>query len=211
MELLSDAVAERSFERVKRGYDVRSVDAFLSDVGRRIRSLEAELAIAHGKVSTYERTAAAGKDANTVVQDAFRVATLRRDEIIAEATAKAAAIVADAELRTRPEVAFDASSATVEADVIIAGAREEAGNIVVDAERRAREILRVARVEADHEAAAAMVDTREATTAARIEHDHIARQLRDLKNAVNRMLQDGVEGHEEIRLVFAEGVTTPAP
>ncbi len=69
----------------------------------------------------------------------------------------------------------------------------------------------MARVEADHEAAAAMVDTREATTAARIEHDHIARQLRDLKNAVNRMLQDGVEGHEEIRLVFAEGVTTPAP
>lgn len=209
MEPLSDLVARRTFTQAKRGYDVREVEAFVAQTVDRIRSLEAELAASHGKLNAYERSFGAEKDAGLVVQDAFRVATMRRDEIIEAAKERAAAIIADAEARAARGRRVDPGVAAAEADVILSNAREEAGRLVAAAERRAREILRVAKAEADQEAAKAMVDAREAASAADVEYRRIAQQLRDLKTAVNRMLQDGAAGHEEIRLVFATEGTSP--
>lgn len=203
MELLSDVMARRTFNQAKRGYDVREVEAFVAEMVDRMRGVEGELAIAYGKLNTYERSVDAEKDAALVVQDAFRVATARRDEIIAEAEVRAAAIVAEAESRAGVRVAHNPGVAEAEAEVILAGARDDAGRLVVAAEQRAREILRVARAEADQDAATAMVDAREAASAAQAEYRAVVEQLRTLKDSVNRMLQSGAEGSEEIRLVFS--------
>ena len=203
MELLSDVMARRTFTPAKRGYSVREVEGFVADMVERARALEAEMAIAYGKLNTFERAADAEKDAAVVVQDAFRVATARRDEIIAEAEVRAAAIVAEAESKAGVMGSHSPGVAEAEAEVILADARDEAGRLVVAAEQRAREILRVARAEADQDAATAMVDAREAATAAQAEYRVIVQQLRDLKDSVNRMIQTGAEGSEEIRLVFS--------
>lgn len=203
MELLSDVVARRTFTQTKRGYDVREVESFVAETVDWIRGLEANLAIAHGKLTAFERNIDAEKDADLVVQDAFRVATARRDEIIADAEARAATIVADAETRATAVHGATPAVAEAEADVILKNARDEAGRIVVGAERRAREILKVARAEADQDAATAMVDAREAASNAQAEYRQITKQLTELKSAVNRMLQSGVEGSEEIQVVFA--------
>jgi vacuolar-type H+-ATPase subunit H len=211
MELLSDVVARRSFRLSKRGFDIGDVESFVDETVERIRALEGELSIAHGKLTAFERNADAGKDAGLVVQDAFRVATTRRDEIIKDAEVRAAGIVAEAEARSRALQGSPAAIAEVEADVILKNARDEAGRIVVEAERRAREILRVARAEADQDATTAIVDAREAATNAQAEYRQITRQLTELKSAVNRMLQNGAEGSEEIRVVFASESASLAP
>lgn len=209
MEPLSDRVARRTFSQAKRGYDVREVEAFIAQTVDKIRSLEAELAASHGKLNGYERAAGASKDAGLVVQDAFRVATMRRDEIIEQAKERAAAIIADAEARVARRAQADPAIASAEADVIVGNAREEAGRLVAGAERRAREIIRVAKAQADQEAAVAMVDATERTQEAQVEYRRIAQQLRALRSAVSQMLQDGAAGHEEIRVVLApEGATT---
>ncbi len=208
MEPLSDRVARRTFTQAKRGYDIREVEAFLAQTVDRIRSLEAELAASHGKLNAFERSAGASKDAGLVVQDAFRVATLRRDEIIEQAKERAATIIADAEARVARRSRTDPAVASAEADVIVGNAREEAGRLVAAAERRAREIIRVAKAQADQEAATAMVDAREKSREAQIEYRRVAQQLRDLRSAVSQMLQEGAAGHEEIRVVLAsEGAT----
>lgn len=210
MEPLSDVVARRTFTQTKRGYDMREVETFVAHAANRIRGIEAELAIARGKLTNYERSADATKDAGMVVQDAFRVATARRDEIIADAESKAASIIKEAELRAQG-LAPRESVAEAEAEVILAEAREEAGRLVVGAEKRAREILRVARAEADRDAAVAMTDAREATSTAQVEYRQISKQLKDLKTAVNRMLQDGAATSEEIRLVFSTEAANLTP
>jgi cell division septum initiation protein DivIVA len=210
MEPLSDRVARRTFTQAKRGYDVREIEAFLAQTVDSIRSLEAELATTHGKLNAFERAQGASKDAGLVVQDAFRVATLRRDEIIEQAKERAAAIISDAEARATRMSQSDPGVAHAEAQVIIGNAREEAGRLVAGAERRAREILRIAKAQADQEAARAVVDAGEQASATQVEYRRVAQQLRDLKSAVNQMLQEGAAGNEEIRLVFASESTPPA-
>ena len=166
MELLSDAISRRTFNQTTRGYDVREVEGFMADAVERARALETDLAGAYGKLNAFERSADAGKDAGLVVQDAFRVVTARRDEIIAEAEVKAAAIVAEADSRAAAATGANPAVAQVESDMILNGAREKADQLVVAAEQRSREILRVAKAQADTEGARAMVDAREGATAA---------------------------------------------
>lgn len=208
MEPLSDRVARKTFTMGKRGYEIREVEPFMADLVDQIRGLENELANAYGKLNAYERVGAAGKDAELVVQDAFRIATTRRDEIIAQAEARAAAIIADAETRAGRG---GGGIAQGESDFILAEAQRKADQAVAAAQHRAREILRVAKAEAENEKRRLLDDAGGDADEARAEYRAIAGRLVDLKQAVNRMLQDGAGASEEIRLVFArDGVNSEA-
>lgn len=143
MDALSTQIASRKFETVKRGYDPAVIDAYLSKIGDQVAKLEDSLRVARSRIEDLEHQTRDVRDADTVVQTAFLAAAEAKARLIAEAEAKAAQIIAQAESRA---AAMDKPNLVT----------DEADSLLREARRRLEESERHAtarRLEAEQEAA----------------------------------------------------------
>ena len=179
---LSMFVVQRSFSRVRRGYDPDEVDRHLELVSRWFTSTDAGQAFTHERAQLLGRErAVAGMEADMVgVIEGARLeaeATLdgarRRadadtqaaERTLAEAHEQAAAIRSDAEAQ-RAEILDQARTEAAAAGVMRA-AREHASTIVAEANAEAERIHAEARSAGERLLAAARADAAEAAEALR--------------------------------------------
>jgi cell division initiation protein len=191
MDALSTQIASRTFDTVKRGYDKRAVDAYLTRLGEQVGKLEDELRVVRSRLEVVEKQTRDVRDADTIVKTAFLAAAESKAKLIAEAESTATEIISAAEQRA--ETIAPVASTT---------SGEDAAAILLEAKRRLEDSERQARVrreEAELEARAIIASakarvaeggdefSREETAAAAEELKHLVEALGALKEAAGSL------------------------
>ena len=150
MDTLSMQIASRRFDTVKRGYDQRTVDTYLSKLGDQVATLEDALRAARSHVETLEHRTRDVRDADTVVKTAFLAAAEAKAKLIEEGRAKAAEIIAEAEksavmIRAAGESSDEAESMLREARLRVEESQRDAVIRREEAEREAAAIISAAK------------------------------------------------------------------
>ena len=209
---LSMFVVQRSFSRVRRGYDPDEVDRHLELVSRWFTSTDAGLAFTHERAQLQGRErAVASKEADMVrVIEGARLeadATLdgarRRadadkqatERTLTDAQAQAAAIRSDAEAQ-RAEMLDQARTEAAAAEVIRA-AREHASTIVAEANAEAERIHAEARSAGERLLAAAQAHAAEAAERLREQAEQQLQIYEDRRRReADRLAQSARRGRE---------------
>jgi len=206
MDTLSTQIASRSFDKVRRGYDPRTVDAYLSDLGDQVAKLENSLRVARSRITTFEHQTRDVRDADTVVSTAFLAAADAKAKLIEEGQARAAEIIAEAEKSA-------ATIGTAEAESMLREARRRLEESERDASTR--------REEAEREAAAIITQARTRLSvtgasppgtdpaAAADELERLVATLGALKEAAREGLEQAASLEADIEAVVAEPVAPP--
>lgn len=205
MDALSTQISSRSFDRVRRGYDQRAVDSYLTKLGDQVSKLEDELRVVRSKLEAVEKQTQDIRDADTIVKTAFLAAAESKAKLIAEAQTTAAEIIGAAEDKAQGV----AASSKGQDD------REKAALILQEARRRLEESEREAaarRQEAELEAKAIIaaaqsrVETGEAALqegaiSAAEELKHLVDELGALREAAEQGLGQTARLESEIEAV----------
>ena len=204
MDALSTQIGSHKFEIVKRGYEPATVDDYLERIGDQVAKLEDSLRSARSRITDLEHRTKDVRDANTVVRTAFLAAAESKAKLIAEAEARAAEIIADAERRAtsnaRPAIAEEAESLLLEArrrldeSERLAVARRE------QAEREAAEIIATARTRAGERAPVSGSDALEAAD----ELSRLVATLGSLKEAARHGLAQAASLEADIEAAIAQ-------
>ena len=201
---LSMFVVQRTFSRVRRGYDPDEVDRHLELVSQWFTSTDIGRAFTHERAGLHQaserwpperpsRRADRGSAAGGRGDARGRPTPRRRggraaDRTLAEARQEAAAIRADAE-RHRTEI-LDQARAEAAAAEVIRVAEEQAATIVERASEDAERILAEARSAAERELTAARRDREQRLAEVRAEVAKLAERLRKEADAELRIYTD---------------------
>ncbi len=209
MDALSTQIALKKFDTVRRGYDPRRIDAYLSDLGDQVAKLEDALRVARSRIVTLEHQARDVRDADTVVSTAFLAAADAKAKLIEEGQARAAEIVADAQRRAA--TIDGGGTGTDEAESLLREARRrleesehDAATRREEAEREAAAIIAQAKARLS-EAGASPTTTDPAAAADELER--LVATLGELKEAAREGLEQASSLEADIEAIVAAPVT----
>ncbi len=208
MDTLSSAIRAKRFETTRRGYTPGEVDAFLTELGEAVETLERALHDEMVRGNELQRKLGFPKEAEQAVQAAYVAAAEAKHQMIADAEAKAAEILGAAEreaARLLDEPRREAERARQSAENVLLQAQarlDAAAREALRIEQEAEEVLAKAEAEAEVVRRRAEEEAADTIAAARREGDDILARAR--QDALATMSETQQEAEELLAATRAE-------
>ena len=210
---LSTELTQHDFTTVKKGgYDPGVVDDYLEDASFQVARLEEQLKIARTRIAEFEKRIQGDEDAETVVQTAFLAAAEVKAKMLEEAEAKAAEIVAGAEITAGGSSDVDglrqeATEILMLAKTKLEDSEAEAQRRIDAAEQQADEILTMARRQALTPVGESQAGLDGQLNDAREELQRLVFMIRSLKSLVREGFSDAGTSDGRLKQMLDEAET----